>query len=146
MSTLVWRQELKSPNPQPTLPGMTSFTFLVSFPIWEFYFDICEWRILPAHTWTPALMLHLTNPCAKWKVLSLTKPKGKICKTKSLSNYITPRLDSMNINRSYEKKNGFTLKKGKNQTISHRNYNKCRLQRWSSISNKYTCPCWIFAA
>ena len=34
-------------------------------------------------------MLHLTNPCAKRKVLSLTKPKGKIYKTKSLCNYIT---------------------------------------------------------
>ena len=38
---------------------------------------------------TLALMLHLTNPCAKIKVLSLTKPKGKIYKTKSLSHYIT---------------------------------------------------------
>ena len=34
-------------------------------------------------------MLHLTNPCAKRKVLSLTKPKGKIYETKSLGNYIT---------------------------------------------------------
>ena len=34
-------------------------------------------------------MLHLINPCAKRKVLSLTKPKGKIYKTKSLHNYIT---------------------------------------------------------
>ena len=33
--------------------------------------------------------LHLTNQCAKWKALSLTKPKGKIYKTKSLSHYIT---------------------------------------------------------
>ena len=40
-------------------------------------------------TWTPALMLHLTNPCTKRKVLSLTKPKGKIYKTKSLGHYIT---------------------------------------------------------
>ena len=31
----------------------------------NFYFDICEWHILPAHAWTPALMLHLTNPCTK---------------------------------------------------------------------------------
>ena len=37
-------------------------------------------------------MLHLTKPCAKWKVLSLTKPKGKIYKTKSLGNYITSPL------------------------------------------------------
>ena len=87
VDSVVWRQELnsllflKSQHPQPTLPDMTSFTSLVSFPIWEFYFDICEW--------TPALMLHLTNPCTKRKVLILTKPKGKIYKTKSLRHYIT---------------------------------------------------------
>ena len=62
---------------------------LVPFPIWNFYFDISEWHILPAHAWTPALMLHLTNPCAKQTVFSLTKPKGKIYITKSLSHYIT---------------------------------------------------------
>ena len=33
--------------------------------------------------------LHLTNLCAKRKVLSLTKPKGKIYKMKSLGHYIT---------------------------------------------------------
>ena len=37
----------------------------------------------------PVLMLHLPNPCAKRKVLSLTKPKGKIYKTNSLGHYIT---------------------------------------------------------
>ena len=62
---------------------------LVPFSIWDFYFDISEWHILPKHVWTPALMLHLTNPCAKRKILSLTKPKGKIYKTKSLGHYIT---------------------------------------------------------
>ena len=36
--------------------------------------------------------LHLINPCAKRKVLSLTRPKGKIYKTKSLGHYITPGL------------------------------------------------------
>ena len=55
----------------------------------NFYFDICEWHILLARTWTPALMLHLTNPCTKRKVLILTKPKGKIYKTRPLRNYIT---------------------------------------------------------
>ena len=29
---------------------------LVLIPLWDFYFDICEWRILPACAWTPALM------------------------------------------------------------------------------------------
>ena len=62
---------------------------LVPIPICDFYFDISEWNILSARVWTPALMLHLTNPCAKRKVLSLTKPKGKIYKTKSLGNYVT---------------------------------------------------------
>ena len=62
---------------------------LILFSVRDFYFDISEWYILSARVWTPALMLHLTNPCAKWKVLSLIKPKGKIYKTKSLCNYIT---------------------------------------------------------
>ena len=76
-------------NLSPRFRCMTSFTFPWShFPIWDFYFDISEWHILPARAWTPALILHLTNPCAKRKVLSLTKPKGKICKTKSLGHYI----------------------------------------------------------
>ena len=63
---------------------------LVPIPIWDFYFDIPEWHILSARAWTPALMLHQTNTCAKRKVHSLTKLKGKIYKTKSLGNYITP--------------------------------------------------------
>ena len=40
---------------------------LVSSPIWDLYFDISEWHILSARAWTPALMLHLTNPCIKRK-------------------------------------------------------------------------------
>ena len=59
---------------RPSFRCMTSFTS----PIWDFYFDISEWHILPACAWTPVLLLHLTNPCAKRKVLSLTKPKGKM--------------------------------------------------------------------
>ena len=62
---------------------------LVSFPNWDFHFYISEWHILSARAWTPALMLHQTNPCAKRNFLTLTKPKGKIYKTKSLGNYIT---------------------------------------------------------
>ena len=62
---------------------------LAPISIWDFYLDISEWHILSARAWKPALMLHQTNPCAKRKVLSLTKPKGKIYKTKSLGNYIT---------------------------------------------------------
>ena len=54
-----------------------------------FYFDTCEWRVLSVRAWTPAFRLHLTNPCAKRKLLSLTKPKGKIHITKSLGHYIT---------------------------------------------------------
>ena len=63
----------------------------LTFPIWDFYFDISEWHILSARPWTPALMLHLNNPCPKRKFLILTKPKGKIYKIKSLRNYITFR-------------------------------------------------------
>ena len=62
---------------------------LVPITIRDFYFDISEWHILSSHAWTPALMLHLANPCAKRKVVSLTKLKGKIYITKSLRNYIT---------------------------------------------------------
>ena len=77
---------LKSPNHQPTLP-VCDVTHII--PIWDFYFDISEWCILSMHVWTPALMLYLTNPCTKQKVLILTKPKGKIYKTKSFRHYIT---------------------------------------------------------
>ena len=38
---------------------------------------------------TCAQCVHLTNSFTKRKVLSLTKPKGRIYKTKSLCNYIT---------------------------------------------------------
>ena len=68
---------------------MTSFTSPGHISIWYFYFDISEWHILPARAWTPAFMLRLTNAYVKREVLSLTKPKGKIYKTKSLRNYVT---------------------------------------------------------
>ena len=62
---------------------------LVPIPVWGFHLDISEWHIITARAWTPALMLHLTKPRRKRKVLILTKPKGKIYKTKSLRHYIT---------------------------------------------------------
>ena len=62
---------------------------LIPIPMWDFYFDISEWHILSACAWTPALMLHQTNPCTKRMVLIRNKPKGKIYKTKSLGHYIT---------------------------------------------------------
>ena len=81
---------LKSPKSSAnTSSAWRHSHLLVLFSIWDFYFDISEWHILPACASTPALMLHLTNPCVKRKVLSLTKPKGKIYKTKSLGHYIT---------------------------------------------------------
>ena len=57
----------------------------LGFWLWHF------WLSHPprAHMNTCAQCVHLTNPCTKRKVLSLTKPKGKIYKTKSLHNYIT---------------------------------------------------------
>ena len=61
---------------------------LVLIPIWGFYFNISEWHIPSERTWTPALMFHLTHVLSR-KVLSLTNPKGKIYKTKSLRHYIT---------------------------------------------------------
>ena len=60
---------------------------LVPIPIWDFYFDISEWHILSARV--NACINVAPNSRAKQKVLSLTKPKGKIYKTKSLGNYIT---------------------------------------------------------
>ena len=79
-----------SQNPPHTLPVHDVIYIARShFSIWDFYFDFYEWHILPVRAWTPVLMLHLTNPCSKRKVLSLTKPKGKIYKTKSLGHYIT---------------------------------------------------------
>ena len=65
---------------------------LISF--WGFYCDICVCHILPTRAWTPALMSAPTYALSR-KVLSLTKPKDKIYKTKndnikkiSLRNYI----------------------------------------------------------
>ena len=97
LDSLVWRQELnfptfsKSQNPQPTLPGMTSFT--APSPI--SYLGFLFW-----HLWTTHPPRVRVNTCAHvctWlthalsrKVLILTKPKDKIYKTKSLRNYITP--------------------------------------------------------
>ena len=58
-----------------------------------FYLGFLFWHLWMTHPpcarVKPALMLHITNPCAKRKVLSLTKPKSKTYKTKSLGHYIT---------------------------------------------------------
>ena len=72
---------------QPTLPVHD----VTHIPWYNSYLGFLCWHlhILSARAWTPALMLHLTNPCAKRKVLCLTKPKGKIYKTKSLRHDIT---------------------------------------------------------
>ena len=60
------------------------------------YLGFLLWRLWLSHsprvrvnTYTQCV--HLTNPCTKQKVLSLTKPKGKIYKTKSLRNYMTQK-------------------------------------------------------
>ena len=53
-----------------------------SFPIWGFYCDICDCHILPARAWTPALMSAPIHALSR-KILSLTKPKDKIYKTKN---------------------------------------------------------------
>ena len=81
-------------NPSPSLPGMTSFTSPVLFPIWGFHGDICDCHILPARAWTPALMSAPIHALSR-KVLSLTKTKDKIYKMrndnikKSFRNYTT---------------------------------------------------------
>ena len=81
-------------NPCQSLPGMTSFTSLVPFPNLGFYWDICDCHILPACAWTLALVSAPTRAQSR-KVLSLTKPKDKIYKSKndhikkSFRNYTT---------------------------------------------------------
>ena len=89
------RQKLDSDFSQiPKSPAHASGAWrhshtVVTFSIWDFLF----WHLWMTHTphvrVTPALMLHLINPCGKRKVLSLTKLKDKIYKTKSLGHYIT---------------------------------------------------------
>ena len=63
---------------------------LVSFPIWGFILTSVNDGSSPRAREHLRSCLHLPNPCTKRKVLSLTKPKSKIYKTKSLCNYITP--------------------------------------------------------
>ena len=69
-------------NPSPSVPSMTSFTSPDPFPIWGFHWDICDCHVLPVRAWTPALMSAPTHALSR-KVLSLTKPKDKIYKTKN---------------------------------------------------------------
>ena len=59
------------------------------FPIWGFILTSVNDASSPHARENLRSCLHLTNPCAKRKVLSLTKPKGKTYKTKSLGHYIT---------------------------------------------------------
>ena len=63
LDSLVRRQEfnsplfLKSQKSSAHVSGVWRHSHpLVSFFYLRFYFDICEWRILPARAWTPALM------------------------------------------------------------------------------------------
>ena len=68
----------------PKYPGLNSY---LGFLFWHL------WMTHPLRTrGNTCVLLHLTNPWAKRKVLSLTKPKGKIYKMKSLGNYITYHL------------------------------------------------------
>ena len=93
LDSLVRRQELNSllfsnaPNPQ-------HFRAWLHSPPWSHFLSgVLFWHLWMMHPPRARkhlpLCLHLTNPCAKRKVLILTKRKGKIYKTKSLSNYIT---------------------------------------------------------
>ena len=102
---LVWSRRTLKVNRLLRTLKLNSLTFLkspkfsasghgvVRLPGLNFYLGFLFWHLwmthLPPRAGTPAFMLHLTNPCAKRKVLSLTKPKGKIYKTKSLGHYFT---------------------------------------------------------
>ena len=92
LNSLVQRQELNSLlflKIQPTLP-VCDVTHIPWSQLLSGIFILTSLNDTSSRrVWTPALMLHQTNPCAKRKVLSLNKLKGKIYKTKSLRNYIT---------------------------------------------------------
>ncbi len=67
---------------------------VIHIPWSYFYQGFLFWHLRMTHpprtrVNTCAQSLHLTNPCTKRNVLSLTKPKGRIYKTKSLGHYIT---------------------------------------------------------
>ena len=69
------------------VPGPISY---LDFLLWHF------WLSHPPRTRvnTCTQCVHLTNPYTKQRVLNLTKPKGKIYKTKSLRNFITYGLNN----------------------------------------------------
>ena len=71
-------------NPPRTLPVHD----VIHIPRSIFYLGFLLWHVRSACVNTCA-HVHLTNPFAERKVLSLTKPKGKIYKTKYLGHYIT---------------------------------------------------------
>ena len=106
-------------NPSPSLPSMTSITSPVLFLIWGVYCDICDCHILPARVWTPVLM-SAPNHALSRMVLSLTKLKDKIYKTKndnikkSFRNYITipaSQEDLENVELIKNHENYFTMAK-----------------------------------
>ena len=85
------RTQLTFPNLKVLSPHFRAWRHsypLVTFSIWGFILTSLNDTSSP-RAWTPALMLHLTNPCTKRKVLILTKLKGKIYKMKSPHHYIT---------------------------------------------------------
>ena len=78
-----------------SLPGRMSFTSPVLFPLGFLLWHLWLSHPPSARVNTCTQCVDLTNLCTKQKVLSLTKPKGKIYKTKndnikkSLRYYIT---------------------------------------------------------
>ena len=76
-------------NPPRTLPAHD--VIHIHFPSGNFILTSVNYTSSPRVRQHLLSSLHLTNPCAKRKVLSLTKPKGRIYKTKSLGHYITER-------------------------------------------------------
>ena len=76
-------------NLSPRVRCVTSLTSLVTSSIRDFYCDVWMTCLLPHAREHLCSCLHLTNPCTARKVLSLTKLKGKMYKTKPLGHYIT---------------------------------------------------------
>ena len=79
-----------SPNPQRTLPVHDVIHSPWSYPLTGiFTLTSVNNTSSPRARQNLRSSLHLTNPCAKRNVHSITKPKGRIYKTKPLCHYIT---------------------------------------------------------
>ena len=83
---LNWLFSNPPPNPLHVLPVHDVIHIHWSTFLWDFYFDIYEGHILPVRALTPALMLHLSNPCTEPKESTVLGPPDFAC----LSRFLQP--------------------------------------------------------